>query len=103
MLQVMAEGRNVLNRPNLVTARGGGGVMPDVLELSRRAARDLADRAPIPRESPLYLPAFDLNEDAFLDLDEQIAARRAALLDFYEPTLLYGEARQIRLGVEWSF
>jgi hypothetical protein len=103
VLQVIAEGRNILNRPNLVTARLGGGVMPDVNALSSRAARDIPNRDPIPRESPLYLPAFDLNEDSFLDLNEQILARRAALLDFHEPTLLYGEARQFRIGIEWSF
>jgi hypothetical protein len=102
-LRVMLEGRNLLNRANLETAREGGGIMPDVAALDARAAEETAGATPIPRESPLYVPGFDANHDGSLDPAEQTAARRAALLDYYEPTLLYGEARQIRMGVEIVF
>lgn len=101
--RVMVEGRNLLNRANLVTARAGGGVMPDVAALESRAIEETTGAAPIPRESPFYLPAFDVDADGFLGPAEQTAARRAALLDFYEPTLLYGEARQVRIGFEIVF
>jgi hypothetical protein len=102
-VRLLVEGRNLLNRANLVTARLGGGVTPDVAALEAEAARETANATPIPRESPLYLPAFDADGNGYLDPSEQTAARRAALLDFNEPTLLYGEARQIRLGIEIGF
>jgi hypothetical protein len=102
-LRVMLEGRNLLRRANLETAREGGGVMPDVAALEARAVDETAGATPIPRESPLYLAGFDANHDGVLDATEQTAARRAALLDYYEPTLLYGEARQLRIGVEIVF
>jgi hypothetical protein len=101
--RVMVEGRNLLNRPNLVTARFDGGVRPNVLALEARASQDTEGAQPIPRESPLFVPGFDVNGNGVLDPSEQTAARRAALLDFFEPTLLYGEARQIRIGVEFVF
>jgi hypothetical protein len=101
--RVILEGRNLLNRANLVTARFEGGVMPNVLALEARASQETAGAQPIPRDSPLYVPGFDLNSNGILDPSEQTAARRAALLDFYEPTLLYGEARQVRVGVEIVF
>lgn len=102
-LRVTAEGRNLLGLDNLVAARAGGGVLPDVQGLESRAAQETSAATPIPRESPLYLPGFDVDEDGFLSALEQREARRAALLDFNEPTLLYGEARQIRVGVELIF
>jgi hypothetical protein len=101
--RLLIEGRNLLNRANLVTARPGGGVEPDVAALEARAAQETVGATPIPRESPFFVPGFDLNADGRLDGSEQTAARRAALLDFYEPTLLYGEARQLRLGIEIVF
>jgi hypothetical protein len=102
-VRVMLEGRNLLNRDNLETAREGGGVMPDVAALEARAAQETARATPIPRESPWYAPRFDGNQDGVLDAAEQTAARRAALFDYYEPTMLYGEARQIRIGFEIVF
>jgi hypothetical protein len=101
--RLLLEGRNLLNRANLVTARAVGGVEPDVAALEARAVQETADAGPIPRESPFYLPGFDLDADGVLEPEEQTTARRAALLDFYEPTLLYGEARQIRMGFEIVF
>jgi hypothetical protein len=101
--RVIVEGRNLLNRANLVTVRFQGGVMPDVRALEARAVEETANAAPIPRESPFYVPGFDINGNGSLDRSEQAGARRAALLDFNEPTLLYGEARQVRLGIEIIF
>lgn len=103
LLRVTAEARNLLGLDNLVAARAGGGVLPDVQGLESRASQETAGAVPIPRESPFYLPTFDADGDGFLSPQEQREARRAALLDFHEPTLLYGEARQVRLGVEIIF
>jgi hypothetical protein len=103
LLRVVAEGRNLLHQANLVTARPGGGVTPDIAAIEMRAADETAGAQPIPRESPLYLPAFDTDQNGFLDRSEQTAARRAALLDYAEPTLFYGEAFQLRIGAEIFF
>ena len=102
-VRVIAEGRNLLRRDNLVTARPGGGVLPDVGAVEARAVAETAGARPIPRESPWYLAGFDADGSGILDPWEQTAARRAALLDAAEPTLFYGEALQIRLGIEIGF
>jgi hypothetical protein len=102
-VRLVAEGRNLSGHANLVTARPGGGVMPDVAAIEARAIAETAGAQPIPRESPLYVPGFDANTDGILDPAEQTATRRAALLDAAEPTLFYGEARQVRIGVEIRF
>ena len=99
----MIEGRNLLKRDNLVTARPGPGLDPNIAELEARAVDETRGAVSIPRESPLYVERFDANANGFLEPVEQTAARRAALLDFFEPTLLFGEARQLRLGLEWRF
>lgn len=103
VLTLIAEGRNLLNRDNLVTARPGGGTEPNVEALRGRAQTDTRDAVTIPRESALYVAAFDRDGDGLFEPGEQTAARFAALLDANEPTLLFGEARQIRLGMEWDF
>ena len=102
-VRVMVEGRNLLRQANLVTARRGGGVLPDIGQIEARAVAETADARPIPRESPWYLVGFDTNGNGILEPAEQTAARRAALLDAAEPTLFYGEALQVRLGIEIGF
>ena len=102
-VRLMAEGRNLLRRANLVTARPGGGVLPDMGAIEARAAVETAGARPIPRESPWYLAGFDADGNGILEPEEQTAARRAALLDAAEPTLFYGEALQLRLGIEIGF
>ncbi|HEX9727416.1 MAG TPA: TonB-dependent receptor [Gemmatimonadales bacterium] len=103
VMRLMIEGRNLLNRANLVTARANGGIEPNVAALQNQATAETQGAVPIPRESPLYVPGFDQNDNGFLDPSEQTAARRAALLDANEPTLFYGEARQIRIGFSLLF
>ena len=102
-VRFIAEGRNLLRQDNLVTARPGGGVLPDVGKIDARAATETSGARPIPRESPWYLAGFDADGSGILDPWEQTAARRAALLDAAEPTLFYGEALQLRLGIEIGF
>jgi len=102
-LRAVAETRNLLHQDNLVVARPGGGVLPDVAAIDARAVAETARAVPLPRESPWYLPGFDANGNGMLERAEQTAARRAALLDAAEPTLFYGEAFQLRLGLEVVF
>ncbi|MEX1998908.1 MAG: TonB-dependent receptor [Gemmatimonadales bacterium] len=99
-LRVFAEGRNLLNFANLIAERAGGGVTPDLNSIETQALAWAQGALPIPRESPWYLARLDLDNDGLLSQSEQILARRGALLDAAEPTLLYGEARQVRVGLE---
>jgi hypothetical protein len=101
--RALVETRNLLNHANLVTARPGGGPLPDVAAIEARAAAETAGAVPLPRESPWYLPGFDTDADGVLSPLEQTGARRSALLDAAEPTLFYGEAFQLRLGLEIAF
>jgi len=103
-LALFVEGRNLLGWDNLRTARpASGGVDPDVEALEARALAETALNDDYAQESPYYVPAFDLDGDGYLRTSEQYAARRAALLDLFEPTLLYGAPRTLRVGVTWTF
>jgi len=103
-LALFVEGRNLLGWDNLRTARpASGGVDPDVEALDQRALAETALNDDYPQESPYYVPAFDLDGDGYLRTSEQYAARRAALLDLFEPTLLYGAPRTLRVGITWTF
>ena len=69
---------------------------------------DLADRPvtstfPIPRESERYAPLADLNGNGIITATEFETARFAAALDASDPSLLFGEPRQLRLGLEVVF
>ncbi|MDP3773275.1 MAG: hypothetical protein Q8Q85_03320, partial [Gemmatimonadales bacterium] len=70
--------------------------------LVARASRETAGAVTIPRESPLYTPIFDLNNDGLWSPAEQLAGRRAALLDAADPSLYFGPPRLVRVGVVLS-
>ena len=93
----------MLGLDNLRTSRAGGGVDPDLEAIDERARAETAQLDRFPEESPGYIPRFDTNGDGTVGTEELFQARRAALLDLFEPTLLYGEARTFRLGVVWEF
>jgi hypothetical protein len=57
----------------------------------------------VPRESPAYVVYLDTNRDGVITQEEASNARFAAALDRFDPTLFFGEARQLRLGVEVAF
>ena len=86
-----------------MAARANGGVEPDLGAIEAMALEDTQGAVPIPRESPWFVPRLDLDGDRILSAEEQRLARRGALLDAAEPTLLYGEARQVRIGVELTW
>ena len=71
--------------------RVGGGA----LRLGRRlrlALTEAADEAPL-----------DADADGQITPSEAQAGRFAAALDRFDPTLFFGESRQVRLGIEVTF
>lgn len=102
--RALADGRNVFNRKNVIALRREtGSVTPTFAEVQNLALSggDLA--APIPRESPSYSQLIDLDRDGLITAAEYRTARLAAAIDRYDPSLFYGESRQLRLGIEVTF
>ncbi|MEN8376820.1 MAG: TonB-dependent receptor [Gemmatimonadota bacterium] len=100
---VVADGRNLFDRDNILgLRRDTGGLAPD-LETVTAQADGLTIPDPIPRESPSYSPLTDLDRDGFVTPDEFRQARFAAALDAADPSLFFGAPLQLRLGVEVRF
>ena len=102
--RAMVDGRNIINRKNIqALRRENGSLTPTYAEVTRlaNAAADLP--RPIPRESALYSALVDLNADGLITNDEYRTARLAAAIDRFDPSLYYGEPRQVRLGLEIIF
>ena len=98
------DGRNLLGQENIVALRRDTGtVAPTTDELRAIAGQVPADMNPIPRESPDYSALADLNGDGLITAGEARTVRLAAAIDRYDPSLYFGEARQLRLGLEIVF
>jgi hypothetical protein len=67
------------------------------------SADDLSDSGPIPRESPAYSALIDLDSNGLITADELRTGRIAASLDRNDPSLYFGEALSLRLGLELEF
>lgn len=103
-VRLVAEVKNLLDRDNLIALRRDSGTIAPTFE----ALQDVADRPvtsdfPIPRESDRYSPVVDLDQDGLIDAQEFETARFAAALDRNDPSLYYGPAQQLRLGLEVAF
>ncbi|MGH7446953.1 MAG: TonB-dependent receptor domain-containing protein, partial [Longimicrobiales bacterium] len=101
--RVMADGRNLLDRENIIAVRRDtGGLGPTLAAL-----RALADAMPvppdIPAESPHYSAGIDLDSSGVITQNEFRLARTAAALSRFDPSLFFGEPRQLRLGIEVTF
>ncbi|HSL72772.1 MAG TPA: TonB-dependent receptor, partial [Longimicrobiales bacterium] len=102
--RAVADGRNLLNRKNIIALRRETLALAPAMTQVRALANSVAlPTSPIPRESPNYHRLIDLNRDGLITLDEFQTARLAAAIDRYDPSLFFGESRQIRLGVEVVF
>ncbi|HEX6062677.1 MAG TPA: TonB-dependent receptor, partial [Longimicrobiales bacterium] len=102
--RVVFDGRNILGMNNVLALRRETGALSPTLS----QVQALANALPVPpestpRESPAYIEFLDTNRDGIITPQEASAARFAAALDRFDPTLFFGEGRQIRLGVEVSF
>jgi hypothetical protein len=101
---VVADARNVFGADNILALRRESGrLAPSLESIQALAATVPSPSAPIPRESPLYSRAIDLDGDGRVTLQEFDTARTAAALDRFDPSLFFGEARSVRLGIEVVF
>ncbi len=102
--RVLIDGRNMLNRANIIALRRDTGeIAPDTQTLNTAAVALSDSFEPIPFESPLYSVNADLNRDGVITLSEFETARFAAALDASDPSLFFGEDLQLRVGIELSF
>jgi hypothetical protein len=102
--RVLFDGRNLLGRENVIALRRDSGLLaPSLQEVMRQVDALPPPAKPIPRESPLYAPVLDRNADGLIDAQEFRDGRLAAVLDRHDPSLFFGEARQLRLGIEVVF
>ncbi len=102
--RLFADARNILGRDNVIALRRDtGSIAPSAADLQRVADEVPADMEPIPKESRAYSHLIDLDRDGLIVADEVRTARFAAALDRNDPSLYFGEARQLRLGLEVSF
>lgn len=104
VMRLVVDGKNLFGTDNVIALRRDSGRLAPSME----TILDLADRAvtstfPIPRESERYAPLADLNGNGVITATEFETARFAAALDASDPSLLFGEPRQLRLGLEVVF
>ncbi len=102
--RVIADVRNVTGRENVIALRRDTGTLaPSAEDLQRIASEVPGDIKPIPRESSDYSALVDLNRDGLITADELRTGRFAAALDRSDPSLYFGSARALRLGIEVAF
>lgn len=103
---VYVDGRNILNRRNILSVRRDTG-SPFMTEAGIEAAATAAyNKHPeaIPYESPRYRPAADLNHDGMIaGITELYPLYLAAARDAYQPIFEYATPRLMRLGFELDF
>ncbi len=102
--RVLLDTRNIIGVDNVIALRRDTGQLaPETSDLQAKAVELSPGFRPIPIESPRYSALTDLNRDGVISLQEFETARFAAALDASDPSLYYGEAFQLRLGLEIVF
>jgi hypothetical protein len=102
--RLVADARNLLGRDNVIAVQPGSGRLAPSAETITAVASGLPRPAgPIPSESPLYRAAIDGDRDGSISAAEFDAARLAAVIDRFDPSLMLGAARSVRLGIEVTF
>lgn len=102
--RVTVDGRNLLGLHNVMALRRDSGLLGPAADALAAVEGGVAvPNAPIPLESPRYSALIDLNKDGNITPEEFRAARFAAALDRFDPSLYYGEPLQLRAGVEVTF
>jgi hypothetical protein len=101
--RVTADGRNLLGRDNIIAVRRDSGGLGPTLAAIQAVVDAMPTPADIPAESPLYSAAIDLDRNGIITQAEFRTARQAAVLSRFDPSLYFGEPRQLRLGIEIAF
>ena len=102
--RITGDMRNILFRNNVVALRRDSGTLAPPLSRLLEKSSEIDDgMVPIPAESPDYSVLADLNRDGQITPNELRTARFAAALDREDPTLFFGEAPSLRLGLEFTF
>lgn len=101
--RVMADGRNLLDRENIIAVRRDTGGLGPALPALQELVDRLQSPGDIPAESPLYSLGIDLDDNGIITPSEFGYARTAAALSRFDPSLYFGEPRQLRFGIEVTF
>jgi hypothetical protein len=102
--RAVLDGRNITGRDNVIALRRDtGGLGPPPADVAAVVDDIPSDMQPIPRESSRYNPLTDLDRNELITADEMRRVRYAAELDRNDPSLFFGAARQLRLGLEVTF
>jgi hypothetical protein len=103
-IRLVLDGRNLFGTDNVIALRRDSGELsPSLATLEEAAAAPTTSSTPIPRESSRYAPLADVDRDGLISAAEFESARFAAALDSSDPSLLFGEPRQLRVGLEVVF
>jgi hypothetical protein len=101
--RLLAEVRNLFGQNNVVGLRRDTRSIAPPAEVVTALANEVSITRDIPRESPRYSAQIDLDGDGRITPPEYRQARLAAAIDRFDPSLFYGAAVQLRLGVEVLF
>ncbi len=103
---VYLDGRNILNKRNVVAVRRTSGQV----DPSNAEVQALVDSAyamhpePIPYESPRYRAWADLDKNGYVDgAAELMPLYQSAVKDYTQPLFFFGPPRLLRLGIELLF
>jgi hypothetical protein len=103
---VYLDGRNILNKRNVVAVRRTSGNV----NATNAEIQSLVDSAyamhpePIPYESPRYRAWADLDHNGYVDgAGELMPLYQSAVKDYTQPLFFFGPPRLLRLGIELLF
>ena len=103
-LRLVLDAKNLLGSDNVIALRRDSGrLAPSIETLLDMTDRPVTSTFPIPRESDRYARLADLNGNGVITASEFDTARFAAAMDASDPSLLFSEPRQLRLGLEVAF
>lgn len=102
--RLVLEAKNLFDRDNLIALRREtAAIAPTLSGVENLAAAPHSSQFPIFRESAFYNATVDLDDDGLITEGEFDTARFAAAVDRFDPSILYGPAQQLRLGIQVTF
>ena len=102
--QLVLEVKNLFDRDNIIALRRDTGLIgPSLAAVQQQTAAPVSSNFPIPRESDRYSSSIDLDGNGLISQGEFSIARFAAVVDRNDPSLFFGPARELRVGMEVTF